>query len=920
MTDRVTTTGEQFKAAIPDISAWVNANAGSGKTHVLVNRIARLLLGGADPASIICLTYTKAAAREMEARVNALFSSWTFKDDRELAADLRRLGVTDVDRQMLGRARKLFTLAQETPGGFKIQTIHAFCEKILQLFPVEAGVAPGFSVLDEERRKALMRQARDQVLGGAMAEPDSSLGRAMALVSRHTRADDLEALVEKLLPHCKRAAEGSDDLTAQVVVALKAAFGLPKDEHCAELARVMWTAESAMIGRIADALLATSNQTNHDLAGRLAAARDAVNDEGRVTAIREFCFKQDLKAARKADRLLTAEIKTAHPWLVEFVLAEHKRLTVEVEAYDALLRIEATAALLEIALDIASAFEQAKSALGLRDFDDLIELAHGLLTERQSAEWILYKLDKGIEHILIDEAQDTSPAQWGIIEALAREFHAGAGSRGDQMRTLFVVGDPKQSIFSFHGADTAAFLSSHAMFGEAFRNASMSFHDINLTVSFRSTAQVLSIVDQVFARGMPAREGLGIGGVDGLVHETTRRTEIGAFELWPLLTVDKDALGDPWEAPTKTRLQVSHHRALARKIARTVKSWIGTRSLASKARPVEASDILILFRYRSPLFYALINELRVEGVAVAGADRLKPVENIAVMDVLALIDALSLSADDHALACVLKSPLISTPISEVGLFNLARGRDAATLWDRLASSADADDRQAHAELLGWQALMREAKPFEFLDALLMKRREAIVARLGTEADDALDALLEAALAYEDDHPPSIVGFAAAFRSGSAEVNRDMEDGHDEVRLMTVHGAKGLEANIVILPDTVSTPESKAAQLLLFDPTGQGIKLPLWRLSGLSPSRHLETWQAARRDSAHEEYCRLLYVAMTRARDELYVCGSHGKAGPKDGCWYGMVAAALKASSCALEFSEVQHPDGAQCLRHGGEPA
>jgi ATP-dependent helicase/nuclease subunit A len=920
MTERVATTREQFRAAIPDVSAWVNANAGSGKTHVLVNRIARLLLAGADPASIICLTYTKAAAKEMEARVNALFGSWTFKSDKELGANLRRLGVTDVDRQMLARARKLFTLAQETPGGFKIQTIHAFCEKILQLFPVEAGVAPGFSVLDEERKKALMRQARDQVLGGAMAEPDSSLGRAMALVSRHSRADDLDTLVDMLLPHCKRAAEGAGDLAAQVTVALKAAFGLPKDARCAELSRAMWTAESSMIARCADVLLGTANKTNHDVARKLAAARDAIDDDLRVTAIREFCFKQDLKAARSTEKLVTAEIKTAHPWLHDFVLSEHERLTAEIEAYDALQRIEATAALLEIALDIATAFETAKSALGLRDFDDLIALAHSLLTERQSAEWILYKLDKGVEHILIDEAQDTSPAQWGIIEALAREFHSGAGSRPEQTRTLFVVGDPKQSIFSFHGADTAAFLSSHAMFGEAFRSASLAFHDINLTVSFRSTAQVLGVVDQVFANGMPAREGLGIGGGDGLMHETTRRADAGMFELWPLLTVDKDALGDPWEAPTKARLQVSHHRALARKIARTVKGWIGTRRLASTTLPVKASDILILFRSRSPLFYSLINELRVEGVAVAGADRLKPVENIAVMDVLALIDALTLPVDDYALACVLKSPLISTPISEEGLFNLAHEREGATLWHRLAASANANDGRAHAELLEWQALMRQAKPFEFLDALLMKRRAAIVARLGTEASDALDALLEAALAYEGNHPPSIVGFAAWFRSGDATVKRDMESGHDEVRLMTVHGAKGLEANIVIIPDTVSTPESKASRLLLFDPTGQGIKLPLWRLTGLSPSRHLDRWQAAHRDSAHEEYCRLLYVAMTRARDELYICGSHGKAGPKDGCWYGMVAAALKDKACGLEFRTTLHPDGAQCLRHGGETA
>ncbi len=904
------TTPDQHRAALPRASVWVNANAGSGKTHVLVNRIARLLLAGADPASVICLTYTNAAAAEMEARVHKLLGSWTFRDDAALAAELTELGVTRTDAKLRTRARRLFSLTQETPGGFRIQTIHAFCEKILQLFPVEAGVSPGFRILDEERKTLLLRQAREAVLSGAAGGPSSLLAPAMAAITQYAKADDLDFLIDKLI-----AAFGGSLDPDDCAAALRAAFGLGSLESEA-VSNAIAACEEKLLSRALDALDGIAEPKDAALAKRLRSVRAASGAE-RIAAAKACFLTQDL-SLRAISTLGSAKLKRAHAWFEPFIAGEQQRVLDLLEKHDALIRIEATVALVTLARGIVSVFEEMKGAHGLHSFDDLIKSTHALLKDTQAAEWILYKLDRGVEHILIDEAQDTSPPQWGIVEALSREFFAGLGAHDAKTRTLFVVGDPKQSIFSFQGADTRAFSETHGLFSQAVANAGQKDRfDVGLTVSYRSTETVLEAVDAVFAAGTPARKGLAIGGEEGLLHQTTRAGETGIFEVWPPVMVDDDQMPDPWTPPSRAMKAQSHRRVLARKIAATVKAWIGRRLLPSQNRAVMPGDILILFRKRKALFYMLINELRAAGIPVAGADRLKPVENLAVLDVLALIAALGQPLDDHALACVLKSPLVSTSLSEDQLLALAHGRGASTLWDRLAQSDDEICRALHAELSAWRAAMPAMRPYEFLSALLLKTRPAILSRLGSEAGDAIDAMAEAALAYEDDHPPSVSGFATWFQSGSTTVKRDMDQGRDELRLMTAHGAKGLEARIVILADAAEPPEANGNQprLLIIEPEAGRPKLPLWALSRLVASAHVDAWKDKIKDQDHEEYCRLLYVAMTRAADELYICGSRGKAEISGRSWYGMIQTSLSA----FPLREATLPDGAPCFRYGSDP-
>jgi ATP-dependent helicase/nuclease subunit A len=911
-------TPEQKIASNPEASAWVGANAGSGKTHVLVDRVTRLMLAGVDPVSILCLTYTKAAAKEMANRLHERLGAWVGLSNAALTKQLVEMGHDEVDHKTLSRARRLFTAALETPGGLKIQTIHAFCERILQLFPVEAGLAPGFEVLESSQSRQLLREARDRVLREAQGDETSHFASALEIITRHTHSDSFDALLERLLSRRQvlkdaLAAYGSIENIGQ---ALKAEFSIDPLQTIETLRREFLKFDRAIVERIIP-VLSGSLATNQKTAGYLAALLKENDSVQAESLIRRIYYTYDGEKPKKIASIVTEKLLKDNEWVRDWLSQEMMRCLSLIEQIDNLTRIEATCALLTLGDAMISEFESVKKNRGAYDFDDLILKTQELLVDRATAQWVLYKLDRGIEHILVDEAQDTSQAQWQIVMALTEEFFSGTGSREAPERTLFVVGDPKQSIFSFQGADPAAFEESREFFRNKATDVGQLFEPVDLTVSYRSTAEVLKVVDVVFAEGTRARAGLDGPHPQKLVHQSTRKGEQGLFELWPLMESDEKAERLPWQAPVDQYPPRSGLRKLAQKLAEAIKSWIGKRHIMALNRAVEAGDILILFRTRSALFDILISELRKAGIRVAGADRLKLSENIAVLDMMALVQFMLLPEDDYSLACVLKSPLVPTALTEDQLFKLAHGRDATSLWARLGVSEEASRVEARKVLEEWLKASENLRPFEFLSMVLIRTRKAFLARLGSEAGDALDALLEVSLSYEENHSSSLAGFATWFASEDTEIKRNMDQGSGEVRLMTVHGAKGLESSIVILPDTTSMPRSNATTALMFvEPAPGGPTLPFWRLSGLAQSQVIDHWKDRDKQTELEEQRRLLYVAMTRARDELYVCGYKIHKESPENSWYTLVEEAVQGQDIlrAIEFA-----DGSSCLRHGPDP-
>ena len=886
----------QHAASDPAVSAWVSANAGAGKTHVLAQRVIRLLLEGTDPAKILCLTFTKAAAANMANRIFDTLSAWTALDDAKLDDAIHKTGAKHIDAKRRARARRLFASTLETPGGLKVQTIHGFCTRLLQQFPFEANVAARFRVLEDTEQTQMLEQIRRDVLLESANQPESPLGGALtAIIPVATDQAFQDALDEAIQERDRLAAwldhaRGGASAELSRALAIDPADTLERVEadffEATLIAPTEWPAVIAA--------LMEGSKNDQDQSARFSRLHALAGEERLKTYLSVFCTAE----LEPRNNIVTKTIQTRHASLFQRLVAEQDRVCRLIARRRAVIVRDRTMALLAIAVEVIERYAAAKNRRGVLDYDDLIARTRDLL-DRVDAAWVHYKLDLGIDHLLIDEAQDTSPDQWDIIKRFVAEFTAGAGARGALKRSIFAVGDDKQSIFSFQGAAPKAFADMRMFFKSAHANAQQPFLAIPFQYSFRSVPTVLDAVDVVFKQPA-AHAGLTADPV-ATVHQAVRAAAPGLVELWPLVEPDARPEVDPWDAPFDTTSETSPRVKLARRIAAAVKTSIDRRDPVGdgdQRHPVRAGDILILVRQRGPLFEAIIRALKNASIAVAGADRLVLTDHIAIMDLLVLADALLHAPDDLALATVLKSPLFG--LSEDELFALAHDRKGtlrAALRPELAAKLDA---------IGTAA--RSLTPFAFYAELLGRHggRKAFLARLGPEANDALDEFLNLALDYESRETPSLQGFVAWLRTASAEVKHDMEIARDEVRVMTVHGAKGLEAAVVVLADTTTQP----AGPVHFQP--RLLPLPAQNAAPGTPDRI--AWMPSKKDDTApiaaarlraieadtNEYRRLLYVAMTRAADRLIVCGAVGANAMPAGCWYDLVKQGLDATGALTD--------------------
>ena len=896
------TTRAQLRAADPAASAWVSANAGTGKTHVLTSRVLRLLLAGTKPERILCLTFTKAAAAEMSTRVFDRLAQWAGTPQAKLHAALAALLGRDPKPEETARARALFALAIETPGGLKVQTIHAFCERLLQRFPLEAGVPPGFTILDEEHGRTLMREAIDHALDRAAGNPGSPLHAALQTVIVHAVDERFDELIAAMIgerdwsdavpPTMPLDARSFADAEASCRAALGIRKGVTLDSVAREILELM---PADMIQRAVSAL-DSGTANDRASADRLRPALRATNAAALIESLQRF-FLTD--RAQPRNSLMTNGTKASHPDLDTALTRAQGRFAVLDAERRALTAANATLALLRLADVARTDYAARKARRAALDYEDLIVKAAALLSGQGddpagTAQWVLYKLDEGLDHILVDEAQDTSPTQWRVIRGIAEEFFADSTGHSGAHRTVFAVGDEKQSIYGFQGAAPHMLGESGGQFAKRARDASRAWNDVSLTLSFRTTTPVLAAVDAVFAD--PARAPGVAREPNALRHESYRQGHGGLVEIW------EPEPHDPGNAtgsfmPTDERAAPSTAVRLAARIADQIATWLrsGAR-LDSENRPIRAGDILILVRRRASFAPAMIAALKQRGIPVSGADRMQLDAQIAVQDLIAVGDILLLPEDDLALACVLKSPLIG--LDDNDLLRIAPNRPGA-LWTAVLDAARKGDTRFAAAadtIKRWRNRADFMPPFEFYAELLDadKGRAKLLAQLGAEAADAIDEFLNLALVYDEDAPPSLQGFLDALRQRQRVIKRDLEHGGNQVRVMTVHGAKGLEAPIVFLPDTCSSRSgSTQGRLMTLAPPAttplRNAAAPIvWPVKGTSTVAAIA---AARRDIKRqddEERDRLLYVAMTRARDRLYVCGFQGKRGRDPGCWYDQI--------------------------------
>lgn len=928
----------QRAAARPDVHVFVEANAGSGKTRVLVDRVVNILLDGTAPDRILCVTYTKAAAAEMKERLFDRLGAWSVLGDEALTGQLEKLRGNPPPAHQLPRARKLFALALETPGGLKIQTIHAFCESLLRRFPLEAGALPGFQTLDDSAKQTLAQTARRQALTATSPDVIRTLlavGGAEAVDTLIAWADnnrhDLNAAFAQGAPveALYDVLECQPDETPESV-RLAAMAAMPRDEVTAA----------------AHALQDEGGKQDGDKANALFRALQSTDPEQAYRAYLTAFFTRNGEGHRHA-RLVSAACQKAAPSVLPLMEGEAQRMETARARIRTLEVAAASAAALEFAALYLDRLEIERERQRALDFDDLIVLAGNLLSPQNAfSGWVGYKLDASLMHALVDEAQDTAPRQWDMIEGLTAEFFAGEGAREEE-RSLFIVGDEKQSIYSFQGAEPARFVEEGRRLELRAEAAGLKAIRPGLDVSFRSAPEVLQAVDQVFTETEvkfvgpdPSRPFSRYQ-----AHQAARQGMPGCVELWPALPQtepeDVKSIFDPVDAQPFGSARDRLAEALAREIKRMLDAGDAVWEEAGgqfSPRPVEPRDIGVLVWRRTGGFVEeLIRQLKLAGVPVAGADRMLLKDQTVVKDLLALGRLAVTSSDDLALAEVLKSPLFDPDdgggpvINDEALFDLAQSRpttDRGGLWRALLTTEDQRFAEAREALKAWRDKSETIGVYAlyagFLNAASASgetRWARVFARLSEEARDAAEEFLNRALEHDREGGGALASFIAAIEREETPVKRELASQHNEVQIMTVHASKGLERPVIILPDTTRSPKSgRSSSIFSHDQAGL-----IWSPRKDADPEVVAELREMERRKQQAEHQRLLYVALTRARDRLIVCGwqqGRGRGSVAEDSWYARLAERWTGEGWEVCETPLSGPEGERLagLRFGRSPS
>jgi ATP-dependent helicase/nuclease subunit A len=867
---------DQAKASDPAASVFVSANAGTGKTKLLTDRVLRLLLSGAPADAILCVTYTRAAAAEMRNRIFKRLADWAIIPAKALGEDLENMGIHTPSQDMRRRARSLFAEILDNDDGPRVETVHSFCQSILRRFPIEAGVAPHVQLADDDEQSRLKAMARANIL----YHPSPELAASVLLIAEAVSEGRADEIVNDFIN--RAVGLDSPDCLAQIESHFRDDLGVVS----ADTERDMLMARLDLIQveklRAVSVALQTSKSKIQIDRGAKMAVWLAQTGEGRIEKL-SFLVDALFSAGKPRKQLSNADIRKTSPQIDAIQKQAIETIKPLLPDRAAQICRDRTMALYRFGMAFNQEYSRLKTQRGLLDYNDLITRTNNLLAASEAAQWVAWKLDNGIQHLLIDEAQDTSPAQWKLLRRLVDEFFDGEGASPHRAstatslpRTMFAVGDFKQSIYSFQGADPLVMNKNRSELSGRAKAIQADFRDVPLSVSFRSASPILDLVNKTIP---------DLGGIDDFTtHEMARSGAGGFVELWPVVKGNDD-FGAEMLAATQ--------------LARRVKSWIGKRHLPS-GDLVGAGDILILLRKRGRFFELLLSALQIANVQVAGADRMQLAEQIEIQDLLALGDVMHLADDDLQLAAVLKSPLFG--MSEDQLYDLAYNRGKASLMSRLMAHRGADGALGKMadQLARWQSRAEYESVFGFFSFVLVDGgRQKFRDRLGRAVDESLDHFLNLAQNFALGGGVSLLEFLTAIRSSGGEVKRDMDaSGTDEVRIMTIHGAKGLEAPIVILPDMLAS-RGKSEPVL---PAADGSVHYWLPPSDLARPAFVDEARQAATTLRTEEDNRLLYVAMTRARDGLVIGGWEKPNGVRrlDGSDYALLSAAIKATKTAIE--------------------
>lgn len=855
---------EQTRSSDPSKSVWVSASAGTGKTKVLTDRVLRLLLSGIKPQKILCLTFTKAAASEMLERINHKLIYWSKCDDKELEQNLLLLlgrAPTNIDTNV---ARNLFASLLNSSEQVQIQTIHGFCQSIIRQFPFEAGVTPGFQVIDELKSNDLIRKISHNLFTDIDSSDHLSQTTADALTYMATNIHDssLEDLQNEII---------SNKVKFKILIDR---FTTPElyESFLQEVMQISHNTKTCF-----DHLFAQI-----DALGQIPLAKEE-KDNTIITKYNTYCAL-DLEARKKhfeslkiiflttldspRAKIISAKTSKEYPSLLQAISYIQSLVLEADQQLKGIKVIEASKYLFILANELIANYESEKNKQGYIDYDDLIYLTSRLLSNSQFKEWVLYKLDGGLEHVLIDEAQDTSPEQWRIIESVMQEFYSGGDNTLD--RTVFVVGDDKQSIYSFQGADTEAFKGMKEYLAKQMKDSLKPYEIIDLTYGYRSTEAIITFVHKMFEK------------LSSIFPDTTpikcfRENHPGLIEIWPLVTTEEKT-NLFW--PIKQEADATPGHKLAHNIAQYIKAQINSAQiLPSTGRTISASDFMILIRRRNNFSTELIKILHEYELEVAGIDRLMITDNIVAADLIALAKFVLQPLDDLNLAALLKSPFFGIndeKLQEIILYNKHQ-----PIWKNLDEQKW---RDIQTKLNQFRQIYLTYSLQDFFHVILniLNYRKRLLEFGGEEALDVINEFLDLSSNFAKEISTNLQEFILWLEHNPREIKRNVEKS-DKIRIMTIHGSKGLQSGIVILADTTTTPTNQSR--ITWTPDN----IALWSSSSLYANNYLSAIKTYNQNKDYEEYLRLLYVAMTRAEDHLIVTGYSNKKDAPDNSWYKLIS-------------------------------
>ena len=872
-------TRAQVTASDARFSSWLTANAGSGKTKVLIDRVARLLLDGVQPEQILCLTYTKSAAAEMKNRLFDRLGKWAMLADQELNFSLLEMGIQrQLGIEELKKARTLFARAIEAPGGLKIQTIHAFCSSLLRKFPLEAGISPQFGELTERGQRDLYLKVLE------ILSADEATEESFEHFSKIANASNWEETVSKIVS--KRNVFSKSISRSEIYEAFSVSCEVSIED---DISSHFQNGTISLLAKISQCLQKSTSKVDQKVSKELSKI-SSIDLTSLQLLEKIFLYSKTAKApfTAKLGKFSTKEMRNGFladyldgidDFMVRLETFRNRRLSY--------LAAETSFSIHKFASAFLKVYTEQKNFKGLLDFDDLINIAVNLLTTSAVADWVLYRLDGGIDHILVDEAQDTSPSQWKVIETLAQELTSGQGIKENRSRTVFVVGDQKQSIYSFQGADPGEFDRIRDSFSAKLEGAEKTLQVASLDYSFRSSQTILALVDKIYEDA--SSEDFGWG----RKHLAFKSELPGRIDLWPIIPKKVNPNLSKWEEPIELISDADHFVSLARLIAQEIRRMIDQDVQVPEQkninqqptfRSVRAGDFLILVQRRSEIFHEIIRACKDANLPIAGADRLRLAGELAIKDICNFLSFIDNANDDFSLAAILKSPLFGW--NEKRLFELAHSREEMTLWQALRN----DPTKFAHELEVFEDLRSVAdfiRPYELIERILILHngRSLLIGRLGKEAEEGIDTLLTQAMDYESSEIPSLTGFLAWISDENIEVKRQFDSSVNQIRVMTVHGAKGLEAPIVILPETHDFKNEISDDILFTD------DLAFKKFSSTERSNKTTEVYNRQKQKNSAERDRLLYVALTRSEVWLIVAAA-GNVSDDGKSWYKKVEKGL----------------------------